>query len=914
VRGPRPATDELTEATPWTLERKLALGYVGVLTLWLLALLALQADDRLGPVALECSRAPLIALGVAVVALAITRLADARLRIAWALIGLGYLCVLIGDAIGGWRMLHGLPPSLVSNGLWLAYFPFVLAGVLCLPRVFHGGLDRGRFFLDALIVTIGGGLMIWVLAVRPTLGVDGDEAVNPYLALAYPVGDLISAFSMVLALARVPGSLVRRAHGLLALSFFASFAGDLVWSATFAIGATQSKLVPQILWSVWAAAFLAAALALVTASARKSAARVRSDDWNARGALPYLSLAGAFAISVWLAYLDDRIAVRGAVIATGVMAALAILRMALTQIAHARLLTESLRRRGEAKLAALVEHSADAILVLEPNQGVSYASPAAVRLLGDGDQAPSGLSFGRYLHPDDAPGLQQYLDACVRRECQRATLMLRVASTGGGWRTLETQLGNLLDNPAVAGIVLNLHDVSEHQALEAQLRFQAFHDELTQLPNRELFLDRLERALSRARAGGGRVAVALIDLDRFQRLNDRLGHRLADQALAHVAERLAGAVEHADSLARFGADDFAVLMEQAGDSAELVARAERIRAAIATPFALTGQRVVLSASVGIATSAEGGGAETVLRNADVALQQARAGGGDSIELFDPARHQGTLDHLRLEDALPGLVERGAFAVQFQPVLRLPERRLSGLAVRLAWRDPKQALAPMAAIITAAADSGRISMLGEVLRKGLATDLRALVRYQPELARLEILLRLHAHELRDPEIAQGLADMMRAADLRPGQLVVRVGAADFPRLRGAAERALAPLASAGLRLAVADLGAPGSGLDLLTSARVQALFLARGVVRKLGSGAREEALVRAAVAGGRALDLDIYAPGVMGDSQLTALAQYGVRHAYGECVSVPLGFQQLLPWLGARVAEESGPQLPVSASA
>ncbi len=322
------------------------------------------------------------------------------------------------------------------------------------------------------------------------------------------------------------------------------------------------------------------------------------------------------------------------------------------------------------------------------------------------------------------------------------------------------------------------------------------------------------------------------------------------------------------------------------------------------PFDLAGQRVVLSASIGVADDDGENPAETLLRNADLAQRQVRAAGGDAVECFDRNRHRESLVRLDLETELPGLIERNAFAVQFQPLIALPSRALCGLNVRLAWREPELAPAPMAAVVAAAAESGRIAALGRALRDGMAQDLRTLARYLPELARLTLTLRLHAHELRDAEIGAQLALMMRAADLKPAQLLVRVGAADFPRMPGIAEQAFAPLAGAGLKLGLADVGAAGSGLELIATARIDALFLARGLIARLEPGARDEALVKAAMAGAQALKLEVIAPGVTRAEQLQHLGTLGVQRAYGDAVAPPLPFQKLLPWLAARFAEQA----------
>ena len=890
---------EARASDAWTLARRLALAWLGIIALWALLLAAAQADERLGAAALEWSRTPLLLIAVPLAWLAGSRLPERRARLAWFLIGLGYLSVAFGDTLDGWRVWRGLPSLALTDAFWLGYFPFVLAGVLCLPRVFRGALDRARFALDAGIVTTCGALLIWLAVLRPLLQAGTPAPVSTWIALAYPVGDLVSALAVALVLTRTESPQARRAHQLLALSFVASLAGDLNWAATYATGASSSKFLSQMLWSAWAAAFLAAAFALL---AGRRLARAPSDHpvgEAAFGALPYLALGAGYGLCAWLAFRGDGQALRISVIGAAVLTALVVARMLVTQLEHDRLLTRTLERRGERRLAALVEYSQDAILVVDARLAIQYASPAAARLLG-AKTLGAEATLDHYLHAEDAPALRQYAQACARGDCRHTRLTLRVGA-GYGWRTAEAEVGNLLANPDIGGIVLNLRDVTERQALEDQLRFQALHDPLTGLPNRELFVDRFERALNRARQGQERVAVARIDLDRFQRLNDRIGRRATDQALIATAARMEGALGGADSLARFGADEFVALFEAVGDERDILMRTERLRAAVSEPFEFSGHRLVLSASIGTAEAGPGDEAEALLRGADLAQQQARAAGGDQIQRYDRSRHRESLAYLDLESELPALIERGAFAVQFQPVLELGGRTLVGLNARLGWLHPEQAPASMAAVVAAAAEAGRIAALGAVLRAGLAHDLRALVRYQPDAARLVLTLRLHAHELRDPELGRQLAAMMRAADLEPERLLVRVGAADFPRLPGVAEQAFAPLAEAGLKLALADVGAPGSGLDLITSPGISALFLARSLIARLDPGARDEALVRAALAGARALGLEVIAPGVARPELIDHLGELGVQRAYGDAVAPTLSFERLLPWLGARLA-------------
>jgi diguanylate cyclase (GGDEF)-like protein len=403
------------------------------------------------------------------------------------------------------------------------------------------------------------------------------------------------------------------------------------------------------------------------------------------------------------------------------------------------------------------------------------------------------------------------------------------------------------------------------------------------------------------------VAIAVVDLDRFKQVNDAIGHRNADHALVTLAQRMEQALSGADSLARYGGDEFALLMEDVRDADDATARAQHVRAAVAAPLVVGGKRLAVTASVGVALSDGARAAEALLRNADLALQQAQSAGGDGCELFEAERHVRTLQRLSLESELPQLIEREAFAVLFQPVLSLPERGLAALYVRLGWREPEHAATPIPTLLAAAAESGQGALLGRWLQAAMARDLRALLRYLPDAARLSLILRVDPRELREADFAQRLATTLKSVDLQPRQLLLKLPAAAFARTVAAAPGRLEPLETLGVRMGLADFGSGQAGLELLDSAPVDALFLSRPLVQRLESGPRPGALARVAVAAGRALAATVIAPGVTSESQLERLSEIGCNLAYGDAVAPALPFQHLLPWLGARFAEAAEPQ-------
>ena len=877
-------------------------GSVAVfLAVWLLTLAAFGSDPHYGPVALEWSRTPVLLFAVPLALVVAMRARESRMRWAWAFLASGYFSVVIGDTLGAiahYRTGHS-PAVSISDVFWIGYFPLAMTGVLCLPRIFRSPLDRARFVLDALIVTTGGGLLVWFLALRPLLGDGYSGEVPAWIAMTYPIGDLLSVFAMALVLTRLPRSNLRAAHLALAISFAASLAGDLVWAmGVSANGASNGKLVPTIFWNIWAVAFLIGAALTYRVNMRggETTTREARTSW---GGLAYGALLFGYALTAALAFGDDLDAVRGSVVGATAMTMLVVARLLITQFENSQLLQENARRAGEARFAALVEHAAEAIVVVDEHARIDYASPAANKLMGASGN-PSGGAFTQYVHPDDALGLMQYVDACARDACRTAVLILRFSSGTNAWLTAECTISNLLRDRSVGGIVLNLRDISERQALEDQMRFQAFHDALTGLPNRELFLDRVERALTRARTAHVNIAVAVIDLDRYKSVNDAIGHRNADHALLNLAQRLEQGMVGSDSLARYGGDEFALLMEDVTDADDAVARAQRLRATVAAPIVVGGKRVALTASVGVAVSdGSARGAEALLRDADLALQQAQSGGGDGCELFEAERHVRTLERLSLEAELPQLIEREAFAVSFQPVLTLPERRVSALYVRLGWREPERAATPIPALLAAAAESGQGVMLGQWLREACARDLAALGRCLPEAARLTVIMRVDPRELREADFCDRLAASIRSADLSPRQLVLKLPAAAFA---GAGPGRLEAIAALGVRIGLSDFGAGNAGLELLDAAPLSALFLSRSLVQRLDAGARPGALTRVAVAAGRALDATVIAPGVSTAAQLARLAELRCDLAYGDGLAPALPFTSLLPWLGARFAE------------
>jgi diguanylate cyclase (GGDEF)-like protein/PAS domain S-box-containing protein len=824
---------------------------------------------------------------------------ERRWRRAWGTLTAAMLSLTIGDVFVTYdKVVRGVTPEfMVSDLFYLLYFALILLGLFALPRVFKGRLDRLKLLLDGLIVTFGGGLLVWWLAVEPVLAAGSEHlSLKDWVNLMLPFGDLLTLVGISVAMMRLPPGRMRRTFVLIGMILVASFAGDVAFGIAELLERPPLRTVANSIWLLQPVLFAAAAeRELRRSHARDSAIETWAPAFQG---LPYAGLLLGYGTIAVVASGADSAAMRWLMFGAVLLTVFVVLRQALAQRENALLLAENIRRRGEARFRALIEHASDAILILDRALHVTYASPGAERALGlVANTAQARLTD--YLHPADAETLVDYAAACLRGEVRSSTVMLRFEAGTNVWRITEATLSNLLSEPDVDGIVLNLRDVTDRQALEDQLRFQAFHDPLTGLANRELFIDRVQRALLRARAGEA-IALAIVDLDRFKLVNDGLGHRKGDRVLATTGTRLAAILSGADSAARLGGDEFGVLLEHVERTEDALQRLDNVRTALAAPIALDGQEARVTVSIGVVIDSGTRGTETLVRDADIALQRARTMGGNAVELFRAERDTSTIERITLEAGLPALLQSNAFALRYEPIVRVADERVFGLSLVLAWRDAATAT-PIERVIEVANASGHSVELARWMRSQLLADLRSLQRYIPEASELAILMALDAAQLRDPRFSDEIAEFVQKLDVPASQLVYLVGAGTFAADVEETKRPLARLRELGLGIGLADFGAGQGSFELLEAVPADFLELSESLVERVEKGERPGALVRAAIATGRALGLRVIAPGVATAKQMALLSDLGCELAHGPHIVEPMSYESVLPWLGGRYA-------------
>lgn len=871
----------------------------GYALLWCVLVFGARADAELARFTTNFGRYPVLLLSIAVgfaVAAKHAQAGEPRSAWAWRLLSCAFAAIALGDLVWAWYRFaqHQDPTLSLSNLFYLAYFPLILAGLLALPRVFRGRSDATMFTLDALTVAVGVGMVLWHIALRPALGAAGSGPwVRTAIALAYPIGDMVTVLGIAMVLLRqAPQG--RAVAGWLALALLFSLVGDCLWIFANVLGSLSSASVSHFLWLIQTYFFLLAARAELGPRVQLEQAEPAWRDsfrW-----LPVLASVLGFGLFAQVARTGDRAALDGTLLAAGVLVLLVIARNMLGQREHAQLLAENIQRRGESRFAALIEHASDAIMIVDAQARVIYASPAAAGLV------KTGADLSEFVHQEDRSGLADYLAACRRGQLKASRLQLRFGIGSNAWATTETTLSNLLQDPKVAGIVLNVRDVSERRALEEQLRFQAMHDPLSGLPNRALFMDRLARALLRSQHGEGVVGVAIVNIDQFKCVNDKFGHSFGDRVLAATAERLSSALCGADSLARLGGDEFAVLIENTGPGESIAQRCETLRASLEVPFALEGQTVLLAASAGLAVSEGVKSVEQLLRNADIALHEAKNAGGDRSERFHPERHARDAERIALEAALPQLLQSEAFALRFRPIVQLPERVPIGLLIELDWREHAQAPALIAEALSAARNAGLAVHAGPLLVKAVQRDAAALMRYVPEAAKLALHLRLDSAMLRDAQLPEQMARLLEKLELLPRKLVLEVDTCNVLDSADEIAASLNKLRKLGVSFALAGFAKTPLATGLLELLRFEQLILPESLLERIELGEQPGAVVEALLASASALKMRVLASGVSSAQQVKRLTELGCNAGMGDYLGPAMRFERVLTWLIGRYAE------------
>ncbi|MFF4169210.1 putative bifunctional diguanylate cyclase/phosphodiesterase [Streptomyces sp. NPDC001744] len=827
-------------------------------------------------------------------------------RPAWLLFAFSSLMAALGNAVWGWYefvLRVEVPDFSVANLFFLLFAPPAVVGLLVLAK---RPANRAGWLCLALDTWLIGGSLLtlsWSLALARTTHVEGESVARAALSLAYPLLDIVLV-SMVLVLhfrrSQTNRSATNTAIAALALTVLcdALFTSPLL-RENYASG--------QLLDAGWFAGSLL--LAYAPWGARRLPAGADAADGPelpgrpVAGSLaaltPYLA-AAVCTLGILYNVVEGR-RVDRVVVLTGCTVVLALVVRQGIMLLDNIALTHELAHK-ENHFRSLVQGSSDVIMIAAPNGTLHYVSPAASGVYGRDAEELVGTELAALIHPDDLGAVvhevRRFLAAppaeepTTRIECRFRSGhggASRPGEAGGGegWLHVESTV-----NRHHGGLIFNSRDVTERVRLQAQLQHNAEHDPLTDLPNRALFTRRVRQALGGRRSSDPGAAVLFIDLDGFKAVNDRLGHQAGDDLLIQAARRLQDSVRAGDTAARLGGDEFAALILGDGGHDPSARRgqvqeiADRLRLTLSRPYRLDGgQEVRVAASIGVAFAEPGIEAGDLLRNADLAMYRAKAGGKNRVELYVPQMQDEVVRRTELAARLRTALHDGEFALLHQPVVDLATGRVAAVSAQARWRSAQGILFTPAEYLRVTDDSERTAELGRWL-------LEEAVEQAAERAgighRTPVAIRLSARRLLDRSLPLGsIESLLTRHGLPSGSLIVELADND-PRIPlDELERRLVALRRLGVRIALDGFGSGHVAVDALRRLPADMLKLDRVLVEGVVESARLRKITRGVLRIARDLGMRTVADGVDVPEQVVALRAMGCSHAQGMAFSGPL---------------------------
>jgi len=549
---------------------------------------------------------------------------------------------------------------------------------------------------------------------------------------------------------------------------------------------------------------------------------------------------------------------------------------------------------SEARFRSLVQNSSDVIFIVEADTTIRYTSPSARKVLGLHSKELVGTKLINHVHPDDRAMANRFFVALHESQNGEPGVQdWRLLRTDGSLVWTENTGTNLLREPTVDGFVVNTRDVSERRTLQSRLAHQAFHDELTRLANRALFLNRVGHTVARVPRGKHPSAVLFLDLDDFKKVNDSLGHAVGDELLVAAAARLTTCVRPGDTIARLGGDEFAVLLDDVDGMSDVIVVAERISVAVSAPFHLNGRDVFVGVSIGIASMEMGDSPDDVLRNADLAMYFAKSRRKGDFAVYEPSMHDQMMEHLELEVDLRAAVERNEFEIEYQPIVNLITGEVHGAEALLRWNHPTRGYVPPVRFVPMAEETGLIIPLGRwVLREACerARDWRAHYRGRRPL---QVSVNLSARHFQDASLMQDVQQALNDSGLEPWALTLEITESVLMHTSESTLERLRALKALGLNLAIDDFGTGYSSLGYLQQFPIDILKIDRSFVEAVGTEHGDPVLARAIIALGRTLQIETIAEGIERPEQREGLRTLGCTLGQGYHFARPMSAQRFI---------------------
>jgi diguanylate cyclase (GGDEF)-like protein/PAS domain S-box-containing protein len=517
-------------------------------------------------------------------------------------------------------------------------------------------------------------------------------------------------------------------------------------------------------------------------------------------------------------------------------------------------------RESEQRFRHLIENASDMVLVLEESGSIRYVSPAIERIMGYHPDEVIGRDIFEFVHPEDLLSTRTLFLQLLDSTEKVITVELRNQRKDGTWCHIEATTQNLLEKPGVRGIVVNARDLSERKLANDRLDHLAYHDVLTDLPNRLLFNDHLTKAIANARRRAGMVAVLFLDLDRFKVINDTLGHSVGDQLLQHVAERLVTTAREGDTVARWGGDEFTIILTSVSNARDAARVAQRVIGSLSEPFLVAGHELYITATVGISMFPNAGDdVETLVRNADTAMYRAKEEGQNHYQFYTHKMNAGASERLALESRLRRALEREEFVLHYQPQIDSRTGKITGAEALVRWQHPDLGLVPPKEFIPLAEETGLIVPIGDWIMREACRQ--AKIWQDSGVDKLRVAVNLSARQFSQRDLHQMVERMLKDTGADPTWLELELTESLLINCENRVVAAMKDLAAIGVSVSIDDFGVGYSSYSYLKRYPVSALKIEQSFVKGMLVDAHDHAIVQSIITMAHKLNLHVIAEGV-----------------------------------------------------
>jgi diguanylate cyclase (GGDEF)-like protein/PAS domain S-box-containing protein len=815
---------------------------------------------------------------------------EPRVRRAWWLIGAGLFSYLLGDVIQFIyeSILHAMPypfPS-AADLFYLGFYPLAFAGILQFPRARRTRAGLVSAALNGSTLLVAAMALVWFVLLAPVEETLGGTLLQKIVTIAYPCGDLILLCGVTLLLIERSSAFRGWVQFLFSISLVAFVVTDIIYGRLLLSNSYIGGDPIDTGWMVAIALMGLSAHEVGRTSGKPFSERSALLDREGTWFLPYVTFAVTFGLMV-ASFGEGGDRAKGAI---GFTAAAAVLVLACLRWSSIE------KNRWGRYFQALVERVSDYVVVLNHDFVPSYVSPPLLRLLGlPLETSIDRNTLARLIVPDDLPIIRASIERAVATPGSDSHAELRLHGTDGGVLHMMCVVTNLLADPAVRGLVVVLHDITEKARLEDELRHQALHDSLTGLPNRALINDRLAQMPTLMQHHHSEIAVLYIDIDDFKDVNDSLGHGTGDELLRAVARRLDQIVKGRDTVGRVGGDEFVIIAEtESGiDAATLIA--QRVLDAMVEPFSIEGvpgRALSAGVSVGVAI---GGFAlpSNLLRNADLALYRAKASGKNCFVVFEPEMYEIAAEKAELEQGLNDALTKREFFLVYQPIVDLKTLAPIGVEALLRWRHPTREIIGPADFVPILESRGLITDVG---RWVIEEACEQAVRLQRRGAPLNMSVNVSPTQLMNARFVGDIEKALIKSRLDPERLLIELTESALLAEPAIVATNLDSLKSIGLRVAIDDFGTGYSALNYLRKLPIDVLKIDRSFVSDIEHSAEAVILVRSLVDLGRELGISTIAEGIEEQAQLTTLRAAGCDLGQGYFFAKPMPSDALFEYL------------------